>query len=295
VKHGKDNLWITLENESLGNFPTALVPTSESLKDTEYGHLYEEEKSKSLLDSLNVLYVAFTRPEERMYILADKPSRTPSNMGKTSDMLAFYYQSKGEWKEGTTVYTFGKEEKHKGHKAQVQTLNFKLETFNSNQWRESIKMRAAAPGIWNTNMAETKKDYGVMVHTALARIKYSVDIDKAVNSMLAEGLINKEERSHLLETIGRILKLPQLENYFSSDFVVKNEAEVISLAGEMFRPDRVVIDKKNAVIIDYKTGGKKKIHQQQIIQYGDLMAQMGYQVTEKLLVYIEDLEIVRVK
>jgi ATP-dependent exoDNAse (exonuclease V) beta subunit len=294
VKNGKDNLWIDLENEKLPGFVSALVPTSESLNDTEYGHLYEEEKSKSLLDSLNVMYVAFTRPEERMYILADKPSKNPSNMGKTSDMLAYYYQATGEWQDGRAIYTFGSEEKHIAHKPQQQTQNFKLETFNSNQWRDSIRMRTAAPSIWNTNMAETKKDYGVMVHTALARIKYADEVEAAVNSMLAEGLINTEEQAHLLETIHKIVAHPLLENYFRKGLVIKNESEVIDFTGKMFRMDRVVIDQKNAVIIDYKTGGKKSDHKKQVIEYSDLLLQMGYLVTEKLLVYIEDLEVLPV-
>jgi ATP-dependent exoDNAse (exonuclease V) beta subunit len=295
VKNGKNDLWIALENEKLHGLNSALVPVSESLNDTPYGELYEEEKGKSLLDSMNVMYVAFTRPEERMYILADKPSKNPSNMGKTSDMLAYYYQVKGEWQDSQTIYTFGKEEKHIAHKTEVSTSNFKLETFNSNQWRDSIKMRKAASSIWNTTMAETKKDYGVMVHTALARIKYSEDAWSALNSMVAEGLINKEEKDHLSETIAKIISLPQLSSYFSKGFLIKNEAEVIDFSGGVFRPDRVVIDNKNAVIIDYKTGSKKQIHQQQIIQYGDLLSQMGYTVTEKLLVYIEELEVIPVK
>jgi len=295
VKNGKDNLWIDLDNEKLPGFRSALVPVSESLEETEYGHLYEEEKSKSLLDSLNVMYVAFTRPEERMYILADKPSKNPSNMGKTSDMLAYYYQVAGEWQDGRTIYTFGEEKKHIAHKPQQQTQSFKLETFNSNQWRDSIKMRTAAPSIWNTNMAETKKDYGVMVHTALSRIRYAVEVEAAVSSMLSEGLINTEEQAHLLETIMKIVTHPQLEVYFRKGPRIKNESEVIDLNGKMFRMDRVVIDKKNAVIIDYKTGGKKRDHQKQVLEYSDLLLQMGYVVTEKLLVYIEDLEVVSVK
>lgn len=295
VKHGKDNLWLHLENEKLPGFSAALVPTSESLNETEYGHLYEEEKSKSLLDSMNVLYVAFTRPEERMYILADKPSRTPSNMGKTSDMLAYYFETLGEWQEGRTIYTYGKEEKREKKDSAPGVLNFKLEAFNSNQWRESIKMRAAAPGIWNTNMAETKKDYGVMVHTALSRIRYTEELEPAVNSMLEEGMINREEQEHLLETIRKIVALPQLKDYFRKGLIIKNESEVISLTGQMFRMDRVVIDDRSAVIIDYKTGSKKRDHQKQVIEYSDLLMQMGYTVKEKLLVYIEELEVLVVK
>jgi ATP-dependent exoDNAse (exonuclease V) beta subunit len=294
VKHGKDNLWIDLDNEKLPGFPSALVPTSENLKETIYAHLYEEEKSKSLLDTLNVLYVAFTRPEERMYILADKPGKNPANMGKASDMLAYYYQSKSEWSDQNNVYKFGEEVKHKSDHKSEPLLNFKLSSFNSNQWRESIKMRMAAPGIWNTNMAETKRDYGVMVHTALSRIKSASTVDYAINGMLEEGLINNEEKDHLSLTINKILALPQLKEYFKDGLVIKNEAEVITLTGEMFRPDRVIINNKSAVIIDYKTGGEKTSHKKQILEYGDLLNQMGYTIAERLLVYIEEEKVVMV-
>ncbi len=292
VSNGKNNLWIDLDNEKIPNMPSALVPTNEGLKETEYGDLYEDEKSKSLLDSMNVLYVGLTRAEERMYIIADKPSKNPANMGKVSDMLAFYYQSTGEWSETRTVYSFGTETNHIQHKHSAQLSNFELSTFNSNKWREGIKMRKAAAGIWNTNMAETKKDYGVMVHTALARIKTLTDIEKAVNGMLAEGLVNTEEGLHLHETLKKIIALPKLVPFFQNDLIIKNEMEVIDMNGEMFRPDRVVITNKSAVIIDYKTGAESPKHKKQIIQYGDLLSQMGYTVTEKLLVYIEGEKVV---
>lgn len=294
VKHGKDNLWIDLNNEKLKNFPSALVPTSENLKDTIYAHLYEEEKGKSLLDTLNVLYVAFTRPEERMYILADTPGKNPANMGKTSDMLAYYYQSKGEWSEQNAIYKFGSEVKKLSEHKSEPVLNFKLETFNSNHWRDSIKMRAAAPSIWNTNMAETKRDYGVMVHTALSRIRSASTAQQAIIAMLEEGLINNEEKEHLALTVSKILDLPQLKEHFKEGLIIKNEAEVITLTGEMFRPDRVVITGRSAVIIDYKTGEEKPAHKKQIIEYGDLLNQMGYIVSEKLLVYIEEGKVVSV-
>jgi CRISPR/Cas system-associated exonuclease Cas4 (RecB family) len=50
--------------------------------------------------------------------------------------------------------------------------------------------------------------------------------------------------------------------------------------------------KSTAVIIDYKTGEEKPAHKKQILQYADLLNQMGYNVTEKLLVYIEDEKVV---
>ncbi|HEY0031000.1 MAG TPA: UvrD-helicase domain-containing protein [Bacteroidia bacterium] len=294
VSRGKKNLWIDLENEKLPDLPAAIVPANKKLNETPYGNLYEEETNKSLLDNLNVLYVGLTRAEERMYVLSGKPGRTPANFGSTSDMLAYYYQSKGEWQEEKKIYTFGEAMKHVPHKAQQAVSSYELLTFNSNRWRENIKMRAAAPSIWNTNAAEVKKDYGVLVHTALAKIKTAADVIPALNAMCGEGLITTREMEELTTTLSKIVRLPGLAPHFAEGLTVKNEAEIVTLTGELFRPDRVVIRNKTAVIIDYKTGEerKDKKYEQQIIGYSDLLVQMGYVVTERLLVYIEKEKVV---
>lgn len=295
VTNGKDNLWIDINNDKVPNLPSALVPTSASLEETDYAELYIDEKNKSLLDNINVLYVGFTRAEERMYIFTGRPSKSPVNMGTVSDMLCYYYQQKEEWNEAKTVYTFGTAGKRElKDKKQDAVLTYSLETFNSNQWRDNIKMRAAAPGIWNTTFADTKKDYGVVVHAALAKVKTEADVETALNSMNGEGLITDEEKTKLQISLSKIINLPQLKAYFAEGLTIKNEAEIITLSGDFFRPDRVVFFDKKAVVIDYKTGEEQDKHKQQIIHYGDLLTEMGYTVAEKLLVYIEEEKVVPV-
>lgn len=292
VEKGKKHLWINIENEKISQMVSALVPATESLMETPYGELYEEEKNKSLLDSLNVLYVALTRPEERLYILTGKPSKDSSKLGTVSDMFAYYYQTKGEWQEGKAIYNFGEEVPHVSNKNSDITLNLKLETFNSNHWRDNIKMRTAASSIWSLEATENKKMYGVMMHTALAKVKSAEDIDSAVHSMFTEGLITSEEKEDLFIKLTNILMLPELKAHFSKGLIIRNEAEISTLAGEFFRPDRVILNKNNAVIIDYKTGGEASSHKKQILNYADLLGEMGYNVTEKLVVYIEEEKVV---
>ena len=79
---------------------------------------------------MNVLYVGFTRAEERMYILTGKPSSKPENMGTVSDMLAFYYQQKGEWEQNKTVYSFGTSVQRKPETSDLKlpTSTFQLTT-----------------------------------------------------------------------------------------------------------------------------------------------------------------------
>ncbi|MFL5765550.1 MAG: UvrD-helicase domain-containing protein [Bacteroidia bacterium] len=290
VSRGKKNLWVQLDNEKIPALPSAIVPANKLLLETPYGELYNEEVGKSLLDNVNVLYVGFTRAEERMYVIAGQPSRSASSFSNSSDMLAWYFQTKGEWQEGKTVYTEGNKVGHVPHKAQPATLNYELSAFNSGKWRDSIKMRAAAPGIWNTNAAEVKKDYGVMVHTALSRVKAAEDIVPALESMCGEGLITLEELSGLQDMIADLVGHDELKEYYRPGLQVKNEVEIVSRSGESFRLDRVVLDGNSAVIIDYKTGKAYEKHKAQIREYAALLAEMGYIVEKCLLVYTDRLQ-----
>jgi len=294
VDTGKKDLWIDLKNEKIPELTSAIVPTNKELLETPYADLYEEEKGKSLLDSLNVLYVALTRAEERIYVFTGKPGKSVDSRTNITDMFIHYLQDAGLWRESENQYQFGELHAHKPSQKHIQMSNYVLKTFNSNQWRDQIKMRAAAPSIWNTQMAEVKKDYGVVVHTALAKIKTQDDIQEALNLMISEGLITLDEKEKLQITLSKIIALPELRNYFVPGLTVKNESEIITESGELFRPDRVVLIENSAVIIDYKTGGEKSTHKKQIIQYAELLQKMGYEVTQKLLVYIEEERVVSI-
>jgi len=291
IEKSNKYFWVDFNDNELEGLPAAILSANKNLEETEYKELYVEEKNKSLLDELNVLYVAFTRAEDRLYVFTGMP-KGDNMIGSISGLLAYYYKTIGEWSDDKKIYSYGKENKHVKDKSTSPALNYQLQSLNSTQWRNSIKMRTAAPSIWNTDMAETKKSYGIIVHTALARIKYEEDIIFALEAMFNEGLIDKEEKNHLIITIQKIVALPELKKYFEKGLKIKNEAEIIMATGDMYRPDRVVINGKEAIIIDYKTGEVKPQHKEQINNYAEMVKQMGYRVEKKLLVYLEKFQVI---
>jgi ATP-dependent exoDNAse (exonuclease V) beta subunit len=298
-KLSNEDLWVDIDNVKIPELKSALLPASASMRDTDYVALYDEEKNKSLLDILNVYYVALTRPEERLYILTGKPSKTLDKISNISDLFAYYYNQSGEWKDDKFIYTYGTPAPHSLKHKQEQITSSAISEITQSpliqgNWRESIKMRAAAPNIWNLDLANSKKNHGVLVHTALAKIKYTDDVAHALESMFLEGLINTEEKEKLTISLGKIVSHPQLQSYFTKEYIIKNEAEIITAEGKAFRPDRVAINNKLAVVIDYKTGEEKNEHKKQLLQYVELLEQLGYSVKERLLVYIEKGKIVAV-
>jgi CRISPR/Cas system-associated exonuclease Cas4 (RecB family) len=80
-----------------------------------------------------------------------------------------------------------------------------------------------------------------------------------------------------------------LKKFFSGDYHIYNEKEIIQ-RGEFFRLDRLCIHRKtnSASIIDYKTGQPKKRDLRQIERYAALLREMNYEISDKILVYIED-------
>lgn len=71
-KNTKDNGWVELK----APFDMGMVQLSlSSLKETPFKALYESEDARSMLDMLNVLYVAFTRAERHLEILSNAPSK----------------------------------------------------------------------------------------------------------------------------------------------------------------------------------------------------------------------------
>jgi len=283
----KKNSWIDLDNKKIEKLKSAIVNTSKELEATSFAHIYTNEKNKSLLDNLNLLYVALTRPELQLYILTGKIKEPKEEMNNTTDFFIKYYQLQNQLDTQKNIYTFGEKQKRQGNK-KTATSNTIIRSFNATNWRDIIKMRAAAPSIWNTQFAQNKRDFGVLLHTALAKIEYKNQAADALNSMLHEGLITDIEKEILLPKIQKIIEHPQLEKYFTNDYSIKNESEIITAAGKLYRTDRVAIKDKTATIIDYKTGEKKNGHKKQIDEYALLLKEMGYSIIETLLVYIND-------
>ena len=114
--HQPPTLWCTTDNSPFDSFPVLPVRYSARLKDTVYARAYYEEQMQAYLDHLNLLYVAFTRPKDRLYVFA--PFSTKTALKTTADLL---YQTfvatqedthvsetwKSAWNRATGVFEMG--------------------------------------------------------------------------------------------------------------------------------------------------------------------------------------------
>jgi ATP-dependent exoDNAse (exonuclease V) beta subunit len=141
--------------------------------------------------------------------------------------------------------------------------------------------------IWE---AEQQKaiEHGRWAHQLLSEIHFPADIEPAIRKRLAKGELTDESKDTIRDLLHSVVTHEKLAGYFSEEFVSRNEQDILTKNGVIFRPDRIAIKGEMATIIDYKTGRENPEHEQQLYVYQAVLEEMGYQIPDKILVYLGD-------
>lgn len=122
------------------------INIKKEMLETDLGEIIREEQEKTLVENLNLLYVAFTRPVQRLYILADK--QTVWNKTTLMNYLFYSYLNSGEnplWEEGKNEYILysGSEVTGGETKAEEQSSVFDLDTFESHGITRTLAVQSS--------------------------------------------------------------------------------------------------------------------------------------------------------
>ena len=284
--------WFNIDAEDFSGFSETFIDLKKDIEQLNIvgAETYNKHKSELELDNINLLYVALTRPVEQLYIIGKKDitSKGIENQKTYSGLLINYLKSIDKWDDAKLDYIFGSREKAtKKEKIKSKTIN--QEYFISTSAKShNINIITKSGNLWDTTQKEAQEK-GNLVHDIMAKIYTEIDIDFVLEDFLNSGLIGLNQRTELKQIIKSIVNHPQLKNYYLQDYIIYNEKDIITKKGKILRPDRIVINDKNeVVIIDYKTGLHNPKYQHQLQDYQDVLKEMGYKTVKKILIYIND-------
>jgi len=289
-------LWIDLPKNDFNGLPTAMLESSGPIQKTEFSGKADEERDKTLLDAINLLYVAMTRAEEKLFVFSPAP---PAKVGKPEAIPAFfmhYLQQSGSWIDGKVVYEFGTSGPNQAKKDDKKVLKRSLESLLSIDWREKVLIRASAPDSWDIDNPAQNFLWGNLVHTVFSRILNAGDEEIILIKMVDEGLIDQNQMNQLMVKVRQVLSNQLIRPFFMPENNIKTEAVILREDGNVYRPDRVIIREDEVTVLDFKTGKPKKEQEKQISLYGKLLNEMGFKEVKKYLVFVEpDVNIVEVR
>jgi len=283
------SIWIDI-NEKEIDLPVALINTTKATDNTIYKALAEKERQQQVLDSLNMLYVDFTRAVDRLHIISPKPKK--KSIKNCHNWLLSFAETLSHFDASNQILEFGNpiiKDKTNHTKGGLQQLQIKEIALNRNT--DVVKIKNSL----NYNVTEdlTKaREYGIMVHYILSKIKTKYDVEEVIHQAILSGDVNEAEALKISKDINQLLSIESISGYFDVNTQIKNELEILTESGDILRPDRVIISNNKATVLDYKTGKKnpEKYHSQ-MREYEKALLNLGYLSVTKILIYIHEQEV----
>lgn len=133
-------------------------------------------------------------------------------------------------------------------------------------------------------------DRGNLLHYLFACIRHADELEQAIEQLRFEGLFRTEEEVEQVRRIaGKILDIPQVNEWFGPGWTPYNECTIIAPNEDgtvhSERPDRVMQQGDKMVVIDFKFARKKQAHVEQVQRYMRLLQDMGYHQVSGYLLY----------
>ncbi len=279
--------WINLKDKKLGFDETHIETGLNSIK--EFGkqgeEIYQKQRETLELDNLNLLYVTLTRAVKQLYIFTNKPTAIKEKVNTFNQYFGEYLKSKNIWEEDKMVYEFGSFQKNDTNQKPSDVISISPFYYSSSPETHNLKVISKDATLWDTEV-EKAIFSGTIVHEAMEKVIALDDIPSVFEALDVKVTLTFEEKETVKNTITAIVNHPELNRFYNTSDIIKVESKIISKEGTILIPDRINIHPDNSVsIIDYKTGGFNKKHENQINAYGFALSEMNYTVSEKILIY----------
>ncbi len=281
------NAWVENTYDYCPGIPAFPVTISaKALEGTSFFDYYEREHSLARLDMMNICYVALTRPEEQLYILTKKYKENGSSFGS---LLKKYLMHHVLWAEGQDVYEFGQQAAYTTKEKPTEKGQTVVpENIISSDWTGRMLIRHDSSLLWADNETGTSIGWGNIIHKILSEIKQADDTKRITARMITEGIISETDAEKITKYINQLMVNHHFKSFFEPGLSVLTEAEILTPANKVYRPDRIIFDREKNIVLDFKTGSKKEEHITQINNYGELLTEITGRPSEKYLVYLHE-------
>ena len=317
-----NTIWCSPKVAPFNELP--LVPVdfnAKQMKGTIFEDDYNDEHLQNSVDNLNLLYVAFTRASQSLYVLArrgnaNQRSYTIEEAIGNMELEDGILEGDPSDKKSIIKYTYGTLETADKKKAtqsdnifmpQVSNKNVKMVTYDSHtDFRQSNKSREFVCDEDDSNSEEKQRlayiKTGRVLHHLFATINTTDDIEPSLKKLEIEGLIEDSNLTceSLRKMLHKRLENKQVADWFSGRWQLFNECTILDYdkatdTVKEHRPDRVMKDGDKVVIVDFKFGTYRPEYTDQVRRYISLTKGMGYEDVKGYLwfVYTNNIEEVK--
>lgn len=305
-----------------GELPLIPVDYSSKMLGTVFEDDYKEEHLQNTVDNMNLLYVAFTRAGKNLFITGKKYKERTSGKSERSHIIQYIIEELAKELPGAIIDDAGdngpisfelgtlsnceeRVEKEKAtenpfelspktHKLKIETFPHPVSFRQSNKSHDFIKGEDIDPSD-----ARRYIKVGNVLHQLFSTILTEADIEPRLKELEQAGIIYNDDITsrELQNKISCALSNEKVKNWFSPRWKLFNECTILDYdkeTGDVYehRPDRVMTDGKEMIVVDFKFGKPRDEYHEQVQRYMRLLMRMGYKQVSGYIWYVLRNEIV---
>ena len=283
--------WLRPEDlgfESIPNLDKVLFKmdkNAENMGELAVQHI-EKEKESNRLDNLNLLYVAFTRAVQRLYVIAKQGKADKPNLLR--EFCADKEDCGAPGNDDALVYRFGNPD-FRNPKEKFDEVNDEPMTDSvASDWFGKITVDPNPTMVWQSKSDKLlPREFGELVHQILSKIRTASETETVLSPYLNDATIDEETAAWIRERFMQMAQHPQIAPAFGPSAKVKTECEILQ-QGKVLRLDRYAELPDAIYLIDYKTGKADDEHQKQVRNYANALKEMTDKEIRAFLVYLAE-------
>lgn len=284
-------IWGHTEQKPFDQLATVPLSYTSQLKETFYASGYIHEKWQQYLEQLNLLYVAFTRARDICYIFS--PYSSTKNLKTTASLLSHLLtpeknpksplHNQGQWDPDTLTWEAGVLPTSIQTPLSPPSIPTKMVASTDPAQHKRILQRI-----------ETSHKEGIWWHDFLQKITTQDDIVPLLQHYVKTERLSSKRSKEIESLFDHLFEDERLRGYFSSRWQIYAERTIVLPSGTLWRPDRVMIHDKKAIVLDFKLGVPLPIHHEQVRSYMEMMTELGYENVEGYLLSLAEKKLIEV-
>ena len=237
------------------------------------------EKDAKLMDAINLLYVAFTRPVDRLYFYSNSGhSDTNKKVLTTLSTLYPEFIVTDEFIQGVIG-----NKPERTFEESISDSSFTATSLSDFLWFPEISLFSTDED--EATALSKQKRIGNQFHGIMENSSSKEEAITFLNTEIRKGKIEKTIEQELLVLIEEVYSNQQIQQLFAAGTHL-NERTLAIDATTQLRPDKIIYNANETVVIDFKTGEEKPSYLKQVNAYVSALHEVGFKNVSGYLYYV---------
>lgn len=243
----------------------------------------KEELELIALDKINLLYVALTRPEFRLYGFNEYSSE---GLGSTVHECLQQIANPASTSDDLNFKSGGRQLKPISQKKKRREVSFfHPSPLSDRLWYPDIVFQKQ-----REELVPSAIQYGNAFHLVISEVETSIELTEVVERIIENGEIEASFKERLIHDANVFLQKADDLGLCRSLVETLNETDILADENILIRPDKIWVSQKDVNVIEIKTGIAKPSHVSQLKMYQRALEQIFTKPVNAYLYYVTSKE-----